>query len=150
MNVHPQNAVLSWPAGPVKRDELVVWGRQLGASISWPAIITLEGDLGAGKTTLTQAICEGLGVVDDVTSPTFALVHEYRGANGPVYHLDLYRLRDERDLQNIGFDEIISGAGIVVIEWPDRAGSQLPKEALRIVLQHVTAYPDLRLVAPAT
>jgi tRNA threonylcarbamoyladenosine biosynthesis protein TsaE len=88
--------------------------------------------------------------VDDVTSPTFALVHEYRGANGPVYHLDLYRLRDERDLQNIGFDEIISGAGIVVIEWPDRAGSQLPKEALRIVLQHVTAHPDLRLVAPAT
>jgi tRNA threonylcarbamoyladenosine biosynthesis protein TsaE len=116
----------------------------------WPAVVALQGDLGAGKTTLSQAICAGLGVTEDVTSPTFALVHEYRGTHGPVYHLDLYRLRDERDLDNIGYDEIVAGQGVVLIEWPERAAGQLPADAIRIELRHVDGAPDMRAVGRST
>ncbi len=139
-----------WPQRPVTRDELIAWGHAIGTSGTVPLVIALEGELGAGKTTLTQAICAGLGVTEDVTSPTFALVHEYRGSMGAVYHLDLYRLRDERDLDNIAWDEIVSSGGAVIIEWPDRAGTRLPENAVRIELRHVDGDPDVRRVGKAT
>jgi tRNA threonylcarbamoyladenosine biosynthesis protein TsaE len=99
--------------------------------------VTLQGELGAGKTTLAQAICRGVGIVEDVTSPTFSLVNHYVADRANVYHLDLYRLSGPADLTNLGWDDIINSNEIVLIEWPDRAGSRMPNDAVRIRLEHI-------------
>ncbi len=98
-------------------------------------IITLEGDLGAGKTALTQAIGRGLEVDPKIyiTSPTFSLLQEYQGRL-LLYHMDLYRLAGEEDIENLGFAEYIYGNGLTVIEWPERLGSLMPAERLHIQL----------------
>lgn len=128
------------------RDELVAWGEQVGRAAQPPLLFAIAGELGAGKTTLVQAICRGAGVRDDVTSPTYALVHQYTGAQGPVYHLDLYRLESPRDLTNISWDDIISTHALVLVEWPDRAGDRLPPDAVPIELDYDPADPDRRLL----
>jgi tRNA threonylcarbamoyladenosine biosynthesis protein TsaE len=98
-------------------------------------VITLEGSLGAGKTALTQAIGSGLGVDPKmyITSPTFSLLHEYQGRL-PLYHMDLYRLAGEEEIENLGFSEYFYGAGLTVVEWPERLGNFMPSERLHIVL----------------
>ena len=116
--------------------ELVAWGERFGRAAQPPLVATLAGDLGAGKTTLVQAICRGYGVREPVTSPTFALVHEYRGARSPVYHLDLYRLCGPEQLTNLGWDEIVSAHALVLIEWPERAGGLLPSH-VPLDLEHL-------------
>lgn len=126
--------------------ELMDWGRRLGRQITPPLVVTLDGELGAGKTTLVRAICEGYGVGDDVTSPTFALVHEYTAPKSPVYHLDLYRLDSAHQLQNLGWDDIMSADALVLVEWPDRAGGFLPPDYLPIQLRHVEEMPDRRIL----
>ncbi len=120
------------------RDSLEAWGRALGAVLPRPAVITLEGDLGAGKTTLARALCEGVGVTDlsAVTSPTFALVQQYDAPRGPVVHADLYRLRTDAELDALGWEEIVQTAPVLLIEWPERAVSSLPASRLSIVLEH--------------
>jgi tRNA threonylcarbamoyladenosine biosynthesis protein TsaE len=123
------------------------WGEELGAELEPPSIVTLDGDLGAGKTSLVQAICRGYGVRDAVTSPTFALVHEYRAPRSAVFHLDLYRLTGPHQLTNIGWDDIISSSAIVMVEWPERAGTELPPASHAIKLSHVPGKPDLRSVS---
>lgn len=124
--------------------ELARWGEALGTSLEAPSVITLEGDLGAGKTTLAQSIARGYGVVEPVTSPTFALVHKYRAPRSPVFHLDLYRLAGPHQLANIGWDEAISSNAILLVEWPDRAAGQLPRAQYAITLAHVQGRPDIR------
>ncbi|HYV97165.1 MAG TPA: tRNA (adenosine(37)-N6)-threonylcarbamoyltransferase complex ATPase subunit type 1 TsaE [Gemmatimonadaceae bacterium] len=114
---------------------LRAYGAALGASLAAPVLVTLHGDLGAGKTTLAQAIARGAGVTSEVTSPTFALVHEYAGAKTPVFHIDLYRLSGPADLTNLGWDEIVGGNAIVLVEWPERAGTRLPRRRLDITLR---------------
>lgn len=126
--------------------ELVAWGVRLGRQIVPPLVITLDGDLGAGKTTLARAICEGFGVRDEVTSPTFALVHVYEAPKAPVYHIDLYRLEGPRDLQNIGWDDLIQSDALVLIEWPERAGALLPPNHVPIQLRYVDGDPDRRVL----
>jgi tRNA threonylcarbamoyladenosine biosynthesis protein TsaE len=130
----------------VTRAELVAWGEALGRASRPPLVITLTGELGAGKTTLARAICRGYGVADDVTSPSFALVHEYAGRASPVYHLDLYRLGRPDDVVNLGWDEIMSAHAMVIVEWPERAGDWLPQVHLPIDLQHLPTDPDRRLL----
>lgn len=132
------------PAAEVTLDELVAWGRAYGASLVAPAFVTLHGDLGAGKTTLAQAICDGLGVRDAVTSPTYALVHEYAAPQGRVHHLDLYRLRDAGQLAQLGWDEILASAGVVLVEWPERAAGAFPPHRRELTLAHVADRPDRR------
>ena len=117
--------------------QLEEWGRDLGGELKPPAIVTLEGDLGAGKTTLAKAICAGVGVASDVTSPTFSLVNLYEVDDTTVYHLDLYRLRGPDDLTNLGWDDIVNSDSIVMIEWPERAAGRLPADAIRIRLEHI-------------
>ena len=117
--------------------ELRDWGERLGASFNRGTIIALEGELGAGKTTLAQAICRGVGIREDVTSPTFALVNEYHVNGSSLFHLDLYRLNGPSDLTNLGWDDIINSGAIVIVEWPERAGDRLPDEAMRIRLDYV-------------
>ena len=123
------------------------WGRRLGEALAAPALVTLEGDLGAGKTTLVKAVCEGLGVEEPVTSPTFALVHQYRGARGMVFHLDLYRIMAPQDLANLAWDEILGANAVVLVEWPERAGPALPSPEVAVRLAHVEANPGVRSVA---
>ncbi|MDB4916868.1 MAG: putative protein family ATPase [Gemmatimonadetes bacterium] len=127
-------------------EELRDWGHRFGRSARLPLLVTISGELGTGKTTLVQAICRGFGVTDDVTSPTYALVHEYAAPKGTVYHLDLYRLDDERQLDALAWDEIVSGAGLVLVEWPERAGSRIPPGHVTLSLQHLPEEPTKRLM----
>jgi tRNA threonylcarbamoyladenosine biosynthesis protein TsaE len=127
-------------------DELIRWGERLGRNIQPPLVITIEGDLGAGKTTLTRAICRGYGVIADVTSPTFTIVHEYEGARSKVFHLDLYRLKDPRELETIGWDDMLAERALVIVEWPDRASALMPHGHVPISLTHVPDRPDHRIL----
>lgn len=126
--------------------ELNEWGRKLGSAAEPPLLITLKGDLGAGKTTLAQAICAGYGVKEEVTSPTYALVHKYQAERSPVYHVDLYRLSQESELTNIGWDDMMSERALVIVEWPDRAGSRMPRNHLPIALEYSHADSDHRVL----
>jgi tRNA threonylcarbamoyladenosine biosynthesis protein TsaE len=116
--------------------ELVAWGEAFGRSARAPLVVTLAGDLGAGKTTLARAICRGYGVPGAVTSPTYALVHEYASPRGPVYHLDLYRLDRPSELDALGWDEVVAAAALVLVEWPVRAGGRVPPHAVALDLEH--------------
>jgi tRNA threonylcarbamoyladenosine biosynthesis protein TsaE len=126
--------------------ELREWGRRFGRAAHAPLLVTIIGELGAGKTTLVQAICGGYGVTDEVTSPTFALVHEYHAPRSPVYHLDLYRLERPDQLDEIGWDEIVSARAVVLVEWPERAGDRLPVGHVTLSLQHLPDDPGRRLL----
>jgi tRNA threonylcarbamoyladenosine biosynthesis protein TsaE len=100
-------------------------------------VIALSGELGTGKTTLVRGMARGMGLdKDDVASPSFTLVNEYRGPL-PLFHLDLYRLHDEKELLDVDFDAYIRGEGVVVIEWADRISRAVPADALWITLQYV-------------
>lgn len=126
--------------------ELTDWGERLGRQIVPPLVITLDGDLGAGKTTLAKAICSGYGVTGDVTSPTFALVHVYDAPRSAVYHVDLYRLDSPKDLQNIGWDDLVQADALLIIEWPERAGDLLPATHLPIQLKHIAGDAERRML----
>ena len=126
--------------------ELTSWGEKLGTASEPPLLITLKGDLGAGKTTLAQAICAGYGVLEEVTSPTYALVHKYSAERSPVYHVDLYRLSKEEDLTNIGWDDIMAERALVIVEWPERAGGRLPTDHLPIALEYSHTDADHRVL----
>ena len=126
--------------------ELREWGRRFGKSAHPPLVITLSGELGAGKTSLVQAICAGYGVTGEVTSPTFALVHEYAAPRSPVLHLDLYRLDRPDQLDDLGWDETLSAHALVLVEWPERAGDRLPGRRVTLSLQHLPHDPDRRLL----
>lgn len=112
-------------------EETEEFGIKLGKLLKGGDIICLNGDLGAGKTTLTKSIGLGLGVTDYITSPTFALINEYSGRNS-VYHFDVYRLENVEELYDLGFDEYFYSNGVSIIEWADKIERLLPKE--RIVL----------------
>jgi len=130
-------------------DELVAFGESLGdaARAVLPCVITLAGDLGTGKTTFTRAIGHGFGVLEPVTSPTFALVHEYRAEGDErLFHLDLYRIKGPYELANIGWEELLTERAVLIIEWPDRAGDLIPPDALAIALAHVVADESRRRV----
>ena len=126
--------------------ELRDWGRRFGRSARAPLIVTIRGDLGAGKTTLVQAICEGYGVTQEVTSPTFALVHEYESPKSPVQHLDLYRLDRPEQLDALGWDEMMASRALVLVEWPERAADRVPHGHVTLSLQHLPDEPERRLL----
>jgi tRNA threonylcarbamoyladenosine biosynthesis protein TsaE len=126
--------------------ELVAWGERFGRAMRTPLVVTITGELGAGKTTLVQAICRGFGFSGEVTSPTFNLVHDYSSPRGRVYHLDLYRLKSADELTNIGWDEIVASESVVLIEWPERAADQIPRLHVPISLQHLPEEPSRRLL----
>jgi len=103
-------------------EETIAFGRSLAAELSPPLIVLLRGDLGAGKTTLVKGIAEGFeaALAEDVTSPTFTLVHEYRGPRVTLYHVDLYRIDTERDLETLGLDDLFAPNCILLIEWGEK------------------------------
>jgi len=113
-------------------------GKMLGARLEAGDTICLYGDLGAGKTSFSYGIALGLEVEDQyITSPTFTFVNEYQGRI-PLYHIDLYRLKDPDELENIGFEEYLDSDGVTVIEWAERAEDELPAECLSVYLSYVS------------
>ena len=88
--------------------------------------------MGAGKTTLIKSLCEKLGVSDSVTSPTFSIVNEYKGADGPVYHFDFYRLKDQNEALDMGYEEYFYSGDYCFIEWPDKIPDMLPSHYISI------------------
>lgn len=112
------------------------FGKELAAALETGDTLSLEGPLGAGKTCITGGIAEGLGIApEDVSSPTFTLVHEYHGAGGTLVHFDLYRVGDAAELAAIGFDDYLGADAICVIEWGDRFPEALPSGTLRLRLE---------------
>ncbi len=142
------SGVIAPPSHLLTREESTAWGRALGAALPAGTVLALHGELGAGKTTLVRAICEGLGVFDlgAVTSPTFALLHEYESARGLVVHADLYRLRLPDELEQLGWNELVQRAVATLIEWPERGGEYLPVRSVHVWLGHVPGRLDYRRV----
>jgi len=104
-------------------DETISLGRELASTLKDLRMVILHGDLGVGKTTLVKGIAEGLDAAtqDEVTSPTFTLIHEYRGPDVTLYHVDLYRIETQRELDTLGLDELFADDGnLVLIEWGDK------------------------------
>jgi tRNA threonylcarbamoyladenosine biosynthesis protein TsaE len=117
----------------VREEETRALGRAVAEALSAPAILSLEGPLGAGKTCFVQGLAEGLGIDSSgVSSPTFTLVHEYAGGRLPLVHFDLYRLGSEAELVGLGYDEYLREPGICAIEWGDKFPGALPETAWRI------------------
>ena len=114
-------------------EETLRIGAELGERLLPGDALLLTGDLGAGKTTLTQGIAMGLGVVERPRSPTFVMATEYHGRL-PLYHLDLYRVDELAELSDLGLDEYLNGDGVTVVEWADRAPHAFPPHGLWIAL----------------
>jgi len=125
--------------------------RKLAAELRPGEVICLEGDLGAGKTTFTQGLAAALKVRGRVTSPTFCLVQEHRAdgaATGEVsllVHMDLYRLHGEDDVLAIGWEDYLAAGAILVVEWPERAGSLIPSDARHLVFTHLEGEEHRRI-----
>ncbi|HVW85311.1 MAG TPA: tRNA (adenosine(37)-N6)-threonylcarbamoyltransferase complex ATPase subunit type 1 TsaE [Bryobacteraceae bacterium] len=119
-------------------DETVALGRELAKDLQ--GVVLLIGNLGAGKTTLTKGIVEGLGVApaELVSSPTFTLVHQY-GEDNPVFHVDLYRLDEAREVESLGLDDLFASGALVLLEWAERFPELLPAERTEI---RITAMGD--------
>lgn len=122
------------------QQQLEAEGENLGRSLLPGAVLAFEGELGAGKTTLIQAIARGLGVHGPATSPTYALVHRYGGRRGPVFHLDCYRLRSADEAGDLDWEGLVAEGDAILVEWPERAGPWLPAPARRFRLHHL---PDV-------
>ena len=117
--------------------ELEAEGQSLGRSLPPGALLTFEGDLGAGKTTFIKAIARGLGVAGEASSPTYALVHRYRGPRGPVFHLDCFRLRSPEEAADLDWEGLLREGDAILVEWPERAGAWLPRPTRRFRLHHL-------------
>jgi tRNA threonylcarbamoyladenosine biosynthesis protein TsaE len=115
-------------------------GRLFGGMLAEGFLVALMGDLGSGKTVLAKGIAKGLGVEDEreVTSPSFVLVNEYRGRL-PVRHVDLYRLQGPGEVEDLGWEELISLPGVTLVEWAEKAHNLLPAERIEVHLQWVSA-----------
>ncbi|WP_214879247.1 tRNA (adenosine(37)-N6)-threonylcarbamoyltransferase complex ATPase subunit type 1 TsaE [Exiguobacterium sp. ERU653] len=118
---------------------------RLATLVDAGTVITLNGDLGAGKTTFTQGFAKGLGVTRNVNSPTFTIMKQYKGRL-PLYHMDVYRLEDTGD--DIGLEEYINGDGVAIVEWSNLIESSLPEERLAITIERVSDEERKLTLAP--
>jgi tRNA threonylcarbamoyladenosine biosynthesis protein TsaE len=119
-------------------EETIAFGRTLSELLAPPKLVLLRGDLGAGKTTLVKGIAAGFGAAEeeDVTSPTFTLVHEYRGPRANLYHIDLYRVDTSRELETLGLDDLRPEKGsVLLIEWGEKFPGLLRERDLEISLE---------------
>jgi tRNA threonylcarbamoyladenosine biosynthesis protein TsaE len=118
-------------------EETVARGREIAATLAPPVLVMLSGELGSGKTTLTKGIISGLGAAkeEDVTSPTFTLVHVYHN-HCKVYHTDLYRIEDFHDLESLGLEDALGEDAVVIIEWSERFSLQTDWPRVQIRLEH--------------
>lgn len=119
-------------------EETIAWGRKLGETLRPPLLVLLSGELGTGKTTLTKGIVAGLHAAqeDEVTSPTFTLVHEY-GSGKKVFHGDLYRIESFRDFETLGLEDVFAQPAILILEWSEKFPLKAPWPQLRLHLEHL-------------
>jgi tRNA threonylcarbamoyladenosine biosynthesis protein TsaE len=119
-------------------EETTAWGREFAGKLVAPVLVLLTGDLGTGKTTLTKGLVAGLGAAreEDVTSPTFTLVHVY-GKDQKVFHADLYRIESFHDFETLGMEDMFDAPGIAILEWSERFPLQAPWPQIRIRLEHL-------------
>ena len=119
-------------------EETTEWGRELARRLKPPVLVLLSGDLGSGKTTLTKGIVAGLGAAaeNDVTSPTFTLVHVYGDAR-KVYHGDLYRIENFHDFETLGLEDLFATPSVVILEWSERFPLKSPWPQVRLQLEHL-------------
>lgn len=123
-------------------EETIEFGKKLATYLKERACICLDGDLGAGKTHLTKGIALGLGITEDITSPTFTIVQEYEG-NLNLYHFDMYRLADIDELYAIGFEDYLRSNQIMIIEWSQNVKDALPNDRIEIFIEY-TDIPNQR------
>ena len=117
-------------------EDVRAFGRKMGKTLPAGSIVALTGDLGTGKTTLTKAIAEGLGVTEMITSPTFNIVKQYESGRLPLYHFDVYRIEDADEMYELGYEEYFFGRGICVIEWAELIDDIISEEAVRIEIEY--------------
>jgi tRNA threonylcarbamoyladenosine biosynthesis protein TsaE len=127
-------------------DETTELGRRVAADLKPGSVVLLRGDLGAGKTTMVKGIAEGFQAAkaDDVTSPTFTLIHEYRGPAVTLYHIDLYRIDTQRELDTLALDDLMTPHSILLIEWGEKFERFANERDVEIEIEHKGA--DERLV----
>ena len=118
----------------IEPQQTLEFAKKLAEMLQPGDVIALEGDLGAGKTTFTKGLAEGLGIKRTVNSPTFTIIKEYQGTRMPLYHMDVYRVEDS--FEDLGFDEYFEGNGVTVVEWAHLIKEQLPDSLLTINLYH--------------
>lgn len=116
-------------------DDTIAFAQKVGSLLKGGDIIAYKGRMGAGKTTFTRGLCKGLGLPDEVTSPTFALVNEYRGEEITLYHFDMYRISGEGDLETTGFYDYISPESVIAVEWSENIEDCLPKDIITIEIE---------------
>jgi tRNA threonylcarbamoyladenosine biosynthesis protein TsaE len=124
-------------------EETVALGRKLAPTLKSARMVILRGDLGAGKTTLVKGIAEGLEAAsqDDVTSPTFTLIHEFRGLEVNLFHVDLYRVETARELDTLGLDELFAGDGnLVLLEWGEKFSRFVKERDMEISIERVAEH----------
>ena len=119
-------------------EETVAWGRELARKLQPPVLVLLSGELGSGKTTLTKGIVAGLNAAteDEVTSPTFTLIHEY-GGEKKVFHGDLYRIENFHDFETLGLEDVFAKPAIVILEWSENFPLKTPWPQIRLHLEHL-------------
>ena len=119
-------------------EDTIAFGRKLAELLTPPKLVLLRGDLGAGKTTLVKGIAAAFDAAgeEDVTSPTFTLVHEYRGPRAKLYHIDLYRIDTQRELDTLALDDFRSDGSILLIEWGEKFPRLLRERDIEIALRH--------------
>jgi len=125
--------------------ETVEIGRKLGMLFTGGEVIALNGELGAGKTAFTKGIALGLGISEYITSPTFALVNEYEG-RVPLYHFDVYRISDEDELVEIGFEDYIYGNGVSVVEWSSLTPHIIPENRVEVIIEKISGDVEKRSI----
>ncbi len=118
-------------------DELDATAASILSFASNNLVFLFYGDMGAGKTTLIKSLCKSLGVTDNISSPTFAIVNEYRAANNTIYHFDFYRLKTETEAMDMGFEEYLYSGNYCFIEWPEKMPELLPENYININIQVV-------------
>jgi tRNA threonylcarbamoyladenosine biosynthesis protein TsaE len=121
-------------------EETIALGRELASLLTPPKLVVLRGDLGAGKTTLVKGIAEGFNAAsqEDVTSPTFTLIHEYRGPSATLYHIDLYRVDTQRELETLGLDDLMTEHSVLLIEWGEKFDRFQNERDVEILLERVS------------
>lgn len=131
-------------------EETVALGRELAKMLTPPKLAVLSGDLGAGKTTLVKGIAQGFRAAseEDVTSPTFTLIHEYRGPSVTVYHIDLYRIDTQRELDTLALDDLMSENSVLLIEWGEKFARFQRERDVEVTLNQVA--DDERLITVTT
>ena len=117
-------------------EETEACGAELATALSPGSVVALYGDLGAGKTAFVRGLARGLGIRESVSSPTFTIVNEYPGSV-PLFHFDMYRLRDERELFDIGWEDYLDREGVCALEWSERVEGAIGPEAVRVTLRRV-------------